>query len=128
LESVLTVLIYVFAPLTNAQMLVLGFPLGFFSAGIPASMAALFSEIYPAGVRGTGVGFCYNFGRIISAGFPVLVGFLSQHVGLGAAIGLDAAFAYSLVLVAVLLLPETRGKTFSDTAPLAARSPKLALH
>ncbi len=67
---VATVLIYIFAPLTNQQMLVLGFPLGFFSAGIPASMAALFSELYPAGVRGTGVGFCYNFGRIISALFP----------------------------------------------------------
>jgi len=30
------------------------------------------------------------------------------------------------VLVAVLLLPETRGKTFSDTAPLPAPTPNLA--
>lgn len=114
---VATVLVYIFAPLTNAQMLWLGFPLGFFSAGIPASMAALFSELYPAGVRGTGVGFCYNFGRIVSAAFPFLVGFLSDRIGLGPAIGIDAAFAYSLVLVAVLLLPETRGKEFE--APCA---------
>ncbi len=111
-----TVLVYIFAPLTDAQMLVLGFPLGFFSAGIPASMAALFSELYPAGVRGTGVGFCYNFGRIVSAAFPLLVGFLSDHIGLGPAIGIDAAFAYSLVLIAVLLLPETRGKVFEQAA------------
>ena len=111
-----TVLVYIFAPLTDAQMLVLGFPLGFFSAGIPASMAALFSELYPAGVRGTGVGFCYNFGRIVSAAFPFLVGFLSDHIGLGPAIGIDAAFAYSLVLIAVLLLPETRGKVFEQAA------------
>ncbi len=109
---ILTVLIYIFAPLTNEQMLFLGFPLGFFAAGIPASMAALFSELYPAGVRGTGVGFCYNFGRIVSAAFPVAVGFMSDRIGLGPAIGLDAAFAYSLVLVAVLMLPETRGKMF----------------
>jgi MFS family permease len=115
-----TVLVYIFAPLTDAQMLVLGFPLGFFSAGIPASMAALFSELYPAGVRGTGVGFCYNFGRIVSAAFPLLVGFLSDHIGLGPAIGIDAAFAYSLVLIAVLLLPETRGKVFEQAA--AART------
>jgi MFS family permease len=113
---IVTVLVYIFAPLTDAQMLVLGFPLGFFSAGIPASMAALFSELYPAGVRGTGVGFCYNFGRIVSAAFPFLVGFLSDRIGLGPAIGIDAAFAYSLVLIAVVLLPETRGKVFEQAA------------
>jgi MFS family permease len=117
---VATVLIYIFAPLSNGQMLFLGFPLGFFSAGIPASMAALFSEIYPAGVRGTGVGFCYNFGRIVSAAFPLLVGFMSDRVGLGPAIGIDAALAYSLVLVAVLMLPETRGKVFETQAVPAA--------
>jgi MFS family permease len=114
--SVATVLTYIFVPLTDAQMLVLGFPLGFFSAGIPASMAALFSELYPAGVRGTGVGFCYNFGRVVSAGFPFMVGFLAERIGLGPAIGFDAAFAYSLVLVAVLMLPETRGKTFEQAS------------
>lgn len=113
---VVTVLVYIFAPLTNAQMLILGFPLGFFSAGIPASMAALFSELYPAGVRGTGVGFCYNFGRVVSAAFPALVGFLGDRIGLGPAIGIDAAFAYSLVLIAVLMLPETRGKVFEQPA------------
>jgi len=113
---VATVLIYIFAPLSNGQMLFLGFPLGFFSAGIPASMAALFSELYPAGVRGTGVGFCYNFGRILSAAFPLLVGFMSDRIGLGPAIGIDAAFAYALVLIAVLMLPETRGKVFESQA------------
>jgi MFS family permease len=111
---VATVLIYIFVPLTDAQMLVLGFPLGFFSAGIPASMAALFSELYPAGVRGTGVGFCYNFGRVVSAAFPFMVGYLADRIGLGPAIGIDAAFAYSLVLVAVLMLPETRGTVFAE--------------
>jgi MFS family permease len=111
---VATVLVYIFAPLTDAQMLVLGFPLGFFSAGIPASMAALFSELYPAGVRGTGVGFCYNFGRVVSAVFPFLVGYFADRIGLGAALGIDAAFAYSLVLLAVLMLPETRGTVFEQ--------------
>ena len=35
---VLTVQAYVFFPLSNTQMLFLGFPLGFFAAGIPASL------------------------------------------------------------------------------------------
>ena len=122
---VATVLTYIFLPLTNQQMLFLGFPLGFFSAGIPASMAALFSELYPAGVRGTGVGFCYNFGRIVSAAFPILVGYLSEHIGLGAAIGIDAAFAYSLVLLAALMLPETRGKVFNETGNEIAANASL---
>ncbi len=107
---VATVIVYLFLPLTNAQMLVLGFPLGFFAAGIPASLGALFNELYPAGIRGTGVGFCYNFGRIASAGFPWLVGHMSESMPLGRAIGIDAALAYSLVLVAVWLLPETKGR------------------
>jgi MFS family permease len=117
---VVTVLVYIFVPLTDAQMLLLGFPLGFFSAGIPASMAALFSELYPAGVRGSGVGFCYNFGRVVSAAFPFMVGFLADRIGLGPAIGIDAAFAYSLVLIAVLMLPETRGTVFGEQ-PAAIR-------
>jgi MFS family permease len=116
----IVVVTYTMVPFGDAAMLVLGFPLGFFSAGIPASMAALFSELYPAGVRGTGVGFCYNFGRVVSAAFPFLVGYLSDHIGLGPAIGIDAAFAYSLVLVAVLMLPETRGKVFEQAAATRA--------
>jgi MFS family permease len=115
----LTVLCYVFLPLSNHQMLVMGFPLGFFAAGIPSSLGALFNELYPSGMRGTGVGFCYNFGRVISAGFPVLVGHMSKSMPLGAAIGIDAAVAYSLVVVAVLALPETRGKRLDAPAPLA---------
>jgi MFS family permease len=109
---IMTVLIYVFAPLDNNVMLILGFPLGFFSAGIPASMAALFSELYPDGMRGSGVGFCYNFGRVVSSAFPFAVGAMASHWGLGVAIGVYATFAYSLVLIAVLMLPETRGKAF----------------
>ncbi|WP_028534639.1 MFS transporter [Paludibacterium yongneupense] len=117
---VITVLGYVFLPLNNTAMLFLGFPLGFFAAGIPASLGALFNELYPSGMRGTGVGFCYNFGRIVSAVFPALVGLMSDRMTLGAAIGLDTALAYSLVVLAVLALPETRGKDLAHDAPVAA--------
>ncbi len=112
---IVTVIIYIFAPLDNHMMLALGFPLGFFSAGIPASMAALFSELYPDGMRGSGVGFCYNFGRVVSSAFPFAVGAMASHWGLGVAIGVYATLAYSLVLIAVLMLPETRGKRFEVT-------------
>lgn len=100
--------IYLVIPIGDREMLLLGVPLGFFSAGIPASMGALFSEMYAASMRGAGVGFCYNFGRIVAAGLPALVGILSANLGLGVAIGAIAGGAYLLVAVAVLLLPETR--------------------
>ncbi|RZF28617.1 MFS transporter [Paraburkholderia sp. UYCP14C] len=111
---VITVIAYLFLPLGNTAMLFFGFPLGFFAAGIPASMGALFNELYPRGMRGTGVGFCYNFGRVVSAGFPVLVGHMSATMSLGTAIGIDAGLAYSIVVLSVLMLPETRGRTLDE--------------
>ncbi|PIT45235.1 MFS transporter [Snodgrassella alvi] len=107
---VITVRIYLFAPLNNTQMLFLGFPLGFFAAGIPSSLGALFNELYPQQYRGAGVGFCYNFGRILSSIFPFLVGHMSASMSLGSAIGIDASWAYSIVVISVLLLPETKGR------------------
>jgi MFS family permease len=112
-----TVIVYLFVPLSNHAMLALGFPLGFFAAGIPASMGALFNELYPRGMRGTGVGFCYNFGRVVSAGFPVMVGHLAAQYSLGFAIGVDAVFAYAIVAVSVMMLPETRGRTLAEDVP-----------
>lgn len=110
---VATVLVYLLVPISDRTMLLLGFPLGFFAAGIPASMGALFSELFPSGIRGTGVGFCYNFGRIASALLPWLVGRMGQSMPLGRAIGIGSSAAYGLVIVAVLLVPETRGKVLT---------------
>ncbi|RDU99726.1 MFS transporter [Trinickia dinghuensis] len=117
IACVATVLVYLFVPLTNGAMLVVGFPLGFFAAGIPASMGALFNELYPRGMRGTGVGFCYNFGRVVSAAFPVMVGHLAKTTTLGFAIGTDASIAYAIVVLAVLMLPETRGRALAESLP-----------
>ena len=119
---VATVLAYVLLPLSNEAMLGLGFPLGFFAAGIPSTLGALFNELYPGGMRGTGVGFCYNFGRVASAAFPWLVGRMSASMPLGRAIGIDAALAYGLVVAAALALPETKGRTLDVTLPPAAAS------
>ncbi|MEB0078746.1 MFS transporter [Pseudomonas sp. CCI3.2] len=113
---VVTVQCYLFLPLTNTQMLFLGFPLGFFAAGIPASLGALFNELYPADVRGAGVGFCYNFGRVVSAVFPFMVGHMSESMSLGTAIGIDAGIAYGVAVIAAMLLPETRGRSLDATA------------
>jgi MFS family permease len=118
---IVTVYGYVSLPLSNHGILLVGFPLGFFAAGIPATLGALFNELYPSHMRGAGVGFCYNFGRIASAIFPALVGYMSRTMPLGQAIGMDAAAAYGLALLAVLALPETRGVAL-DTVQEASSS------
>jgi MFS family permease len=116
--SVALTVIYLMAPITPAMMLVLGFPLGFCAAGIPASMATIFTELYPEEIRGTGVGFCYNAGRVLAAALPVLIGWMSSSMSLGTAIGIDASLSYSLVVLAALLLPLSRATTFDRLAPV----------
>lgn len=105
-----TVLAYTHLAIDDRVMLVLGFPLGFFSSGIFSGVGALLSELFPTPVRGSGQGFCYNFGRGVAALIPWLIGRLSEQLGLGAAIGSFAAGAYALLFLAVAVLPETRGR------------------
>ncbi|MHB2209760.1 MFS transporter [Methylobacterium sp. CM6257] len=102
------VVLYLLVAVDGTLLLLLGAPLGFCAAGIPASLAALFSELFPTGLRGTGMGFCYNAGRLASAVLPLAVGLLSEILGLGPAIGVSAFAAYGLVLLAVALLPDAR--------------------
>lgn len=108
--SLVTVLLYTHLDVTDHQMLALGFPLGFFASGIFSGMGAFLTELFPTRIRGSGQGFCYNFGRGIGALFPSLVGLLGATMPLGRAIGIFAASAYAVFFLAALLLPETRGK------------------
>ena len=108
--SFITVAAYTYLPIGNDVMLALGFPLGFFASGSFAPMGSFLTELYPSRVRGSGQGFSYNFGRGIGALFPALVGYLSAQISLGAAIAVFSLSAYLLMIVAVVVLPETRGK------------------
>jgi MFS family permease len=112
--SVLVVVIYTEIPINDSFMLVLGFPLGFFASGVFSGMGAFFTELFPTEIRGNAQGFCYNFGRGLAAGFPLLVGLLSARLPLGQAIGIYAAGAYLLMVIAALALPETRGKNLRE--------------
>ncbi|KVL48055.1 MFS transporter [Burkholderia territorii] len=110
LGSMVIAFSYTSLNLTNASMLWLGFPLGFFASGIFSGMGAFLTELFPTRVRGSGQGFCYNVGRAIGALFPFLIGALSKQYGLGMSIGIFAVAAYGVVIVAALTLPETRGR------------------
>ena len=106
--------LYTELPLSNTQMLILGFPLGFAASGIFSGIGAYLTELYPSAIRANGQGFSYNFGRGVGALFPGLVGYLSQSMGLAGAIAAFATGAYMLVLLTTFLLPETKGKELTD--------------
>lgn len=110
IASAVCVYVYTSLPLTNGQMLILGFPLGFAASGIFGGIGAYLTELFPSDVRANGQGFAYNFGRGIGALFPSLVGYLGQTHGLAWAIGVFATAAYGVVIIAALMLPETKGR------------------
>jgi MFS family permease len=111
LGSAVAVVAYVTLPISDGLMLLLAAPLGFIIYMMFSAMGPFLTELYPTEVRGSGQGFCYNVGRACGALFPALVGFLSQRLPLGTAIAIFAFAAYGLMVVALLLLPETRGRS-----------------
>ena len=108
--AIAVVLLYTQTPIPPAAVLLLGLPLGFFASGYFSGMGPFLTELYPTALRGSGQGFCYNFGRGIGALFPLLVGWLSASMALANAMALFAVLAYGLFFVAAFLLPETRGR------------------
>src|SRR3982074_659986 len=101
---------YVVLPAGAAWLVfAIGFPLGFFGSGIFSGLAVYLAELYPTELRGAGQGFGYNIGRGIGAGGPAASGVAAARFGLSDALALAAA-SYVLCLVALLFLPETRGK------------------
>jgi MFS family permease len=93
----------------DGLLLVLGFPLGFCMSAIFSGFGSFLAELYPTAVRGTGQGFTYNTGRAVGAFFPTLVGFLAGSWGVGGAL-VFGAVGYGLAVLALLGLPETRGR------------------
>ncbi|MBV9552625.1 MAG: MFS transporter, partial [Alphaproteobacteria bacterium] len=74
----------------------------------------------PTAVRGTGQGFCYNAGRAIGSFFPTMVGFVSEGMPLGAVIAIFSSLAFGVMIVMLLMLPETRGRTLAELDGIAA--------
>ena len=116
LGAIVVILVYTQVPLTNGILWLLGFPLGFFASGYFSGMGAFLTELYPTRLRGSGQGFCYNFGRGIGALFPFLVGALSTSTSLGNAIAIFAVLAYGVFFIAAFALPETCGRVLRADA------------
>jgi MFS family permease len=110
LLSAICILAYANIPVgADTLLLVLGFPLGFCMSAIFSGFGSYLAELYPTAVRGTGQGFTYNTGRAVGAVFPTTVGFLADSWGVGGAL-VFGAIGYGIAALALLGLPETRGK------------------
>ena len=112
--TVVMVLIYMFVPVNDTALLFLGMPLSTAILMKFSPMGPFMTELYPTELRGTGQGFCYNGGRAIGAFFPTIIGYATQVMPLGTAIALFCTLASGLMIVMLLLLPETRGREIAD--------------
>jgi len=126
--TLLMVAVYMTVPMDNTTLLFLGIPLFVILLMKFPPMGPFMTELFPTAVRGTAQGFCYNAGRGIGALFPALVGFLSDTMSLGAAIVVFSSLASGVMIVMLLTLPETRGRSLESLeAADAAAAPRIAL-
>jgi MFS family permease len=112
--TIVMVLVYLYAPVGNTALLLLGIPLNTAILMKFAPMGPFMTELYPTSVRGTGQGFCYNAGRAIGSVFMTAIGFATAVIPLGAGIALFSTLAHALMIVMLLLLPETRGRDIAS--------------
>lgn len=98
--------------------LYLYFPIGLSVFGVFGSFTYYLPELFPTRLRGTGAGFCYNAGRVITAAGPFLVGSIASR-GTNA---LESAMAVlfwvsavpALGLLALPWVVETKGEVLAD--------------
>lgn len=102
-----------YLPRSYTQLLLLLPLYGFATLGMHAGFAIYFPELFPARLRATGAGLCFNGGRVIAASMLFLSGWLKGKVELPHAVTLMSGFFVVGILV-VLLLPETRGQPLPE--------------
>jgi MFS family permease len=117
IATISMVILYLYLPVGDTGLLLLGIPLNASILMKFAPMGPYMTEIYPTDIRGTGQGFCYNAGRAIGSVFMTAIGFATAVMPLGAAIAVFSTLAHVLMIVMLLVLPETRGRTIASLEP-----------
>src|SRR3954470_5108274 len=117
--TIIMVLVYLYVRIGDTGLLLLGIPLNAAILMKFAPMGPFMTELYPTNIRGTGQGFCYNAGRPIGSVFMTAIGFATVVMPLGTAIALFSTLAHVLMLIMLLLLPETRGRAIASLEPEA---------
>ncbi|BCM91577.1 putative metabolite transport protein YjhB [Abditibacteriota bacterium] len=83
--------------------------------GIFGAFTFYLPELFPTRLRGTGAGFCYNFGRFLASGGPFIVGYIASK-GQGALLGALTLTAIFPLFGAILspFIVETRNDVLVD--------------
>ncbi|MEA3182974.1 MAG: hypothetical protein QOI59_6497 [Gammaproteobacteria bacterium] len=92
------------APPTRLTML---FFVGAGVYGVFGTFPFYLPELFPARLRATGSGFCYNIGRLIASGGPLFVGMISARAG-----GSSAVLSGTLLWVGVIPLLAALGAKY----------------
>ncbi len=110
---------FIWIPMNDTWLLIMGVPLNVVLLMKFPPMGPFMTELFPTELRGNAQGFCYNSGRAIGSFFPTLVGFVSQSWGLGNAIAICSVVASGIMIIMLLLLPETRGRAVANIGEAA---------
>ncbi len=108
IAATLLVPLFAFYARTPVLLLTLGPLLGFFAHGYFSLFGAMLAELFPTRIRASAQGFCYNGGRLASAGAPLAIGLASKSYSFAVVITCAALF-FALGGVLVWMLPETKG-------------------
>ncbi len=92
LTTALLVPVYGLGGRNAALLLAIGPLVGFFGHGYYSVLGVLAAELFPAAIRTTAQGFCYNIGRALAGFAPVTVGALADRHGIGAALAFTSVF------------------------------------
>jgi MFS family permease len=103
-------------PLSGQTRLALLFVVGMGVYGIFGTFTFYLPELFPARLRATGAGLCYNGGRVFAAVGPFIVGYLAARAGGSSAAIIDmllwcAAGPLAAAVVAYFVVVETRHRT-----------------
>lgn len=88
---------------------------GFSTLAIHSGFAIYFPELFPARLRSTGAGFCFNAGRLLAAPVLALSGWLKAQRGITLPWAITLMNLLFVVGIGVvLLLPETKGQPLPE--------------
>jgi MFS family permease len=87
-----------------------GFMVCMFASGTFSGIGPTLTEHFPTHLRGSGQSFAYNGGRLLAAGVPTFLTFMSSRDSFNHIIDIVAISAYALVFIVAWFMHETNGK------------------